>query len=208
MSTASFPTLPGLGWSVTRTPIWQTRQQDSVSGKRLNLADWSYPKHKWGLTYNFLRGAAPTYQELQTLEGFFSARQGSYDSFLYNDPRDNSVTGSTIGIGDSTDRTWQLSRYYGSTVAGYSEPILGPIAVSQLKVGASVITSTQYFLDLWGTTAPGLVTFSTFAPSTGLSIVADFTYSWPASFDDDQLDFEEFVKQIWQLKTLSFTSLK
>lgn len=208
MSTAAFPTLSGLAWPVTRTPKWQTRTQNSVSGKRLNIADWSYPKHRWSVVYNFLRGASPTYVEWQTLEGFFGQMKGSWDSFLYTDPRDYTVTASTIGTGDSTDRDFQLIRTFGSTLFGYSEPILAPLAVSALVVAGTSYTSTQYVLQQWGSTAPGMVTFSTFAPSTGQAITASFTYAWPVSFDQDTLDFEEFVKQIWALKSVSWTSLK
>lgn len=208
MSTQAYPVLPGLTWPVVRTPIWQTRTQNSVSGKKLNLADWSYPKRRWVQTYNFLRGAGPTYSEQQTLEGFFNTMFGSFGSFLYADPRDASVTGSTIGTGDSTDRTFQLSRVYGSTLFGFSEPIFAPTAITKMVVGATTLSSTQYGFGLWGSSAPGIVTFSTFAPSTGAAVVASFAFSWPVSFDSDSMDFEEFVKQIWQLSGVSFTSLK
>lgn len=207
MSTAMFPTLPGLAWPVQRRPIWATRTQNAVSGKRINLADWSTPKYRWGLTYNFLRGA-PNYSEMETLAGFFNARYGSFDSFLYTDPNDYSATGSTLGTGDSTDRTFQLQRRYGSTYDGLVEPIYAPLAVSRMAVGASTYSSTQFSVLSWGTTSPGLVTFSTFAPSTGLAVTADFTYAWPVSFDADSLDFDEFVRRIWELKTITFTSLK
>jgi len=208
MSTAAFPTLPGLAWPVRRDPMWQTRTQDAVSGKRLNIADWSYPKYKWTVSFNFLRGDNPTHVEWQTLMGFFNSMYGSWDSFLYTDPRDNTVTGSTIGTGDSTNRAFQLKRLFGSSVASFTEPILGPTAISKLVVGVTTMTSTQYVLQYWGSTAPGMVTMSSFAPSTLQAVVADFTYAWPVSFDNDTMNFEEFVKQIWDLKTVSFTSLK
>lgn len=208
MSTAAFPTLPGLAWPVTRSQRWQTRTQDAISGKRLNIADWSWPKHRWSLSYNFLRGTVGLYSEWQTLEGFFGARQGSWDSFLYTDPKDSSASQSTIGTGDSTNRAFQLSRYFGSTVAGFSEPIYGPLAISSLVVGGTTYGSTQYVLQQWGSTAPGVVTFSSFAPTTGAAVTATFTYAFPVSFDQDNLDFEEFVSRIWSLKGVSFTSLK
>lgn len=212
MSTQAFPTLKGLGWSVTRTPIWQTRQQDSVSGKRLNIADWSMPKHQWQLTYNFLRGQGPTYSEQQQLEAFFYARYGSFDSFLYTDPDDNAVSLSTLGSGDSTDRTWQLGRQFGSSfgssIPGIFEKVLAPTAVSAVLVGSTALTSTQYAWAPWGTTTPGILTFSSFAPPAGQGIVASFAYAWPVSFDDDKMSFEQFVKKIWQLQKVAFTSQK
>lgn len=209
MSTAAFPTLPGLAWPVKRTPIWQTRTQRSVSGKRLNLADWSYPQRRWGLSYNFLRGSTgPTFTEWQTMEAFFLARQGAFDSFLYTDQNDSAVVGSTIGTGDSTATAFQLSRVFGSSVESFSEPILGPLAVSAMVVGGTTRSSTQFSIAYWGTSSPGMITFSTFAPTTGAAVVASFTYAWPSSFDSDTMDFDEFVRTIWELKQVSFTSLK
>lgn len=206
MSTASFPNFPGLTWPIKRMPIWQTRAQASVSGKILNIADWSYPKWRWTLRFSALRGytTALADAEINAMYGFYNARQGKFDSFLFSDTADRSATGSTLGTGDSTDRTWQLVRSLG----GFSEPILAPVAVSAVYVGGSSQSSTRWSVANWGSTAPGIVTFSTFAPTTGQAITADFTYAWPVSFDDDILTFEQFVKKIWGLDGVSMTSLK
>ena len=53
--TAIFPVLPGLAWSVTKAPRFQTRVQRAVSGRELRLLDQPYPVWSWTLSYSLLR---------------------------------------------------------------------------------------------------------------------------------------------------------
>ena len=47
-----FPALPGLAWSVTKTPTFQTRIQRAVSGRELRALDYPYPlwQFDWSTT--------------------------------------------------------------------------------------------------------------------------------------------------------------
>lgn len=207
MSTAAFPSFPGLTWPIKRSPIWSNRPKESVSGKRINIADWSYPKWRWELTYSALRGYTTVFAaaEIQAMQGFFNSRQGGFDSFLYSDTNDRTSSGSTIGTGDSTNRLFQLSRSLG----GFSEPILAPTTVTTVYIGSSAQASSRWSVANWGSTAPGMITFATASiPPNGQAVTADFLFAWPVSFDQDVISFEEFVRKIWGLQTVSFTSLK
>jgi hypothetical protein len=88
MSQAVFPSLPGLRWNVSRAPQWATKIQRSSSGKETRIAYMTAPIWRWVLQFEFLRQDA-TYTELSQLVGFFNARRGQFDSFLYTDPADN-----------------------------------------------------------------------------------------------------------------------
>src|SRR4051794_40434747 len=74
-----FPTLPGLAWSVTKTPTFQTRIQRAASGRELRALDYPYPLWQFALVYDFLRDN-PTagHDELRTLIGFFMLCQGAF----------------------------------------------------------------------------------------------------------------------------------
>src|SRR4051812_30223026 len=109
MSNAIFPVLPGLLWDVKKTPQWSTKVQPATSGKELRLSYYSAPIYKYSLAYEVLRQAT-AFLELQTLVGFFNARQGKYDSFLFQDPNDNAVTSHGFGIGDGATTAFQLQR--------------------------------------------------------------------------------------------------
>jgi hypothetical protein len=63
---------------------------------------------------------------MQTLLGFYNARQGSFDTFLFTDPDDSSITGQQIGIGDGSTKTFQLLRALG----GFNDIIQAPNVVS------------------------------------------------------------------------------
>lgn len=117
MSNAVLPALAGLAFPVEKTPMWSTVIQEAASGKETRLGFWSYPKWKYSLAYDVLRSDATA--ELQQLLGFFNARQGAFDDWLFDDPDDNAITGQTLGIGNGVTTTFTIARAYG----GYVEPI-------------------------------------------------------------------------------------
>lgn len=200
MSTAVLPSLPGLTYDIIRTQVWDTITQSAVSGKETRLALQTYPRWRWELVFNMLRSAA-AYTEFQQLVGFINARQGMFDSFLYIDSDDNTVISQAIGTGDGTTRTFQLVRAFGTFV----EPVLAPNVVSH--VYRAGVDHSDWTISNWGTTTPGLVTFSV-APTLGQAITADFTYYWPCRFEQDATAFNLFMNQYYACKKLSFMSVK
>src|SRR5258707_11407223 len=139
--TAIFPTLPGLGWSVSKAPKFATRIQRAVSGRELRALDQPNPVWTWTLTYSLLRdkwdaraqgtmggGPGVGYDELRTLAGFFLQQQGAFQPFLFDDPTDHAVTAGLLGTGDSSATQYQLVR----TMGGFAEPIAAPNQVSAI----------------------------------------------------------------------------
>ena len=138
-----FPTLVGQGWSVKKTPTWQTRIQRAVSGRELRLLDYPYPLWQFELTFEALGdnlGAPASLTrrsigsllatDLRTLMGFFMACQGAFATFLYSDPTDNTVFGQEIGIGNGVSTTVQLVRTFGVPgIANFTEPMTAISAV-------------------------------------------------------------------------------
>ena len=119
MGNAIFPTLPGLKWGVTKTPIWSTQVQKSTSGRELRAGYYSYPLWKFSLSFEVLRNKQGL-AELEELAGFFNARRGSLESFLYEDPTDNTVTNQLIGMATNGQTQFQLLRSFG----GFIEPVM------------------------------------------------------------------------------------
>ena len=201
-----FPSLPGLAWSVTKTPTFQTRIQRAVSGRELRALDYPYPLWQFTLVFDLLRDN-PTagYDELRTLMGFFMLCQGSFGTFLFRDPSDYRVTSQQIGIGNASTTIFQLQRAMGSTLpgGGFLEPIVAPDVVSGLYLDGITQSPGSYSVD----PETGLVTFST-APGSGLIITADYSYYFRCRFIDDSYAFENFMFQLWQLKKLTFISVR
>jgi uncharacterized protein (TIGR02217 family) len=191
MSNAIFPTLVGLDWGVQRIPKYSTRIQTAISGKELRAAYWSYPMYTFKLKYNVVRDMV-AHAELKSILGFFLARQGMYDSFLFEDPDDNTITDQGIGTGDGTTRAFQLVRSYG----GWVEPVQNVHAITNIKIagvatGAYTVSST------------GLVTF-TVAPANGTALTWTGTYYYRCRFLNDTAEFSKFMNNLWEYKSCNF----
>ena len=75
--TRVFPALPGLAWSVMKTPTFQTRIQRAVSGRELRALDYPYPLWQFTLVFDMLRdNPAAGYDELRTPDGVLYALPG------------------------------------------------------------------------------------------------------------------------------------
>jgi uncharacterized protein (TIGR02217 family) len=201
-----FPALPGLAWSVTKSPTFQTRIQRAVSGRELRALDYPFPLWQFTLVFDLLRDKpAAGYDELRTLMGFYMLCQGAFGTFLFADPSDDSVTGQQIGTGDATTTVFQLQRTMGAALpgGGFPEPIVAPNVVEAIYLDGIVQNPAGYSVD----PNTGLVTFST-APRGGLIIAVDYSYYFRCRFIDDSYAFENFMYQLWQLKKLTFISVR
>lgn len=205
--TAIFPSLPGLGWSVTKAPRFATRIQRAVSGRELRALDQPNPIWTWTLTYSLLRdkwdaraasGFGIGYDELRTLAGFFLQQQGAFQPFLFDDPTDDTVAAQPIGTGDASATAFQLVR----TMNSFAEPITAPNAVTAIYFNGVLQSPAGYTVD----PDSGLVAFAA-PPPAGQSITADFTYWFRVRFADDTAEFENFMSQLWQLKQIKLQSV-
>jgi uncharacterized protein (TIGR02217 family) len=195
MSDAIYPALPGLSWPVKRTPIWRSTGRQTATLREWRQTSMTYPRYRWTLQYEFLRGAA-AYAEFQSLMGFFNARKGGYDTFLFTDPTDSSVTSQAFGTGDGSTTAFQLVRSMGGT----AEPVFavnGPPSI--YKAGA--LQSSGY------TISSGVVTFST-APASGQALTWSGSYYWRVRFDADELEAEQFAANFWKTGQVKLKSDK
>jgi len=192
MSNQVFPVFPGLAWSVIKSPEWSTLIQKAVSGLELRASLMAYPVYNITLTYEVLR-ASTALPELQSLLGFFNARQGSFDNFLFTDSTDSSMTAQNIGTGNGSNTKFQIARTYG----GFTEPVMNINGVANIYDNGTLKTlGSDYTLDSFG-----MATFAT-APLTGHAITCTCNYYYRCRFDADTSDFENFMYQLWSLKKL------
>lgn len=188
MSNNIFPTMPGLTWNVIKTPQWKTGVQTSVSGKELRTAYRSRPIWRFSMGYEVLRGGNG-FTELQQMIAFYNLRQGAFDSFLLLDDSDKTATTQQFGTGDGTTKTFPLLH----AIQGWVEPI-GYCASPQVYVAGVLKTLTTHY-----TTDGASVTFVT-APTSGQALTWTGTFYYRVRFEKDMLDFDQFLKDLWQLK--------
>lgn len=197
MSDAVFPTLPGLKWGTTKTPMWKTVTQESVSGMELRASLMTYPRYRITLGYEFLRADAE-YTELQQLIGFFNARRGAWDDFLWLDPDDNTAAAQVFGTGDGATKIFTIGRDYG----GFREPVLDFLAAPQIRVAGVLKASPGDY-----TITAGKVTFGT-APANGASLTWSGQYYRRVRFANDETEFEAFLQNLWSAKKVELITVK
>ena len=190
-----YPTVPGLTWSLKKTPMFKTLVQEAVSGFEQRAMLQIYPRWIWELVYDFFRSSS-AYNELQTLLGFFLQRQGAFAPFLIRDLEDNSVTGQAIGTGDGVTTAFQLARTYG----GFTEPVTDTDGTATVYING--LPTTDYAIS-----ATGQIVFTT-APASGAVITADFSYYWRVRFMDDSSEFENWADHLWANGKIQLKSVK
>lgn len=193
MSNALLPELPGQAWPRHKTPRFKTSVQTSDSMRTWRVGRALYPLYTIKISYSYLSQA-----DLDLMMGFFKQRRGRLDSFLFDDRDDRAVaTPQAFGVGDGVTRSFQLVRSLG----GFVEPVCGPLNGTPV-VRVNAVATSAYTLDNYG-----LLTFTT-APSVGH--VTDWTglYYWRVQFAKDEQQYDEFMRQFWELKTLELETVK
>ena len=198
----AFPALPGQGWSVHKKPKWSTIIAPHVSGREVRFANYEYPLWEFEATFDGLGSDSVSYpslgaQSLQSLLGLFLQCQGQFGTFLYMDPTDNAVTAQALATGDGSTEIFAFVRSLG----GFTEPVGWVTSVSNIYLNGVAQASG------WSLTTPNSLVF-TGAPSSGVAITASFAFMFECRFDDDTLDFEEFIQNLWKLESLKFKSVR
>ncbi|AAW89244.1 DUF2460 domain-containing protein [Neisseria gonorrhoeae] len=198
MGNAVFPEFPGLKWGRKKTAVWSTGTQKSASGREFRTAYYTYPQWRFSLSFEVLRTKASV-NELEKLAGFFNARKGSFESFLYEDPADNAVTDQPVGNTVQGVARYQLVRSMG----GFIEPVSAVKERPAVKVGG---TALAYGRD-YTVTDKGVLVFNTPQPP-GRPITWTGGFYFRVRFTSDTVDFENVLGSLWAAKKIEFTSVK
>jgi hypothetical protein len=198
----SFPTLAGQGWSVHKKPTFSTIVASHVSGREVRDALYANPIWQFELTFDGLDGTSGANgalgpESLQALMGLYLQMQGQFGTFLFVDPTDNFALNQTLGTGDGATTAFTLTR----TLGGFTEPVGWATSVSAVSVGGAALTSG------WSIATPNSLTFAT-APAAGAAVEASFAYAFLCRFDGDDLDFEQFMSNLWRAESVKFRSLR
>ena len=202
MSDTYFPTMKGITWNAVKRPKFSSKVAEYVSGKEIRVSNYANPVWEWDMSFEFLR-ADTTNVELQTLMGFYLARRGCFDSFLFVDPSElNTVTLYTLGAGDGININFQTTKTFG----GFIEPV-GYCFPSSLHVFFTTGGVTTQQMSGWTLNSTNQITF-TVPPPIGTDVKATYTWFYRVRFGDDSQDYSNFMYQLWELKKLSLHATK
>ena len=212
MSDALYPVnLPGLRWDIVRTPEFKTQVYEALSGAERRIRHRPLPKRHIELSYEVLREYSRN-TDLQTLQGFYLARSGPWDSFLFHDPYDGQVTNYQFAVADGVKTDYQLTRPFGAVVEAVHNP------EPTLYVGSVWFPAIGNDADFWPqpdgmwsqddqydvstsayTLLPnGIVRFTT-APAAGKKLLWTGRFNYRARFDGDTFDSKEFLQRFFSM---------
>jgi hypothetical protein len=194
-----FPSVPTLGWSIRLSPRFATGTALHASGREVRAAKASSPLWLVELNYDLLRMASPD-TELQEIVGFFAQCAGEGASFYFAPPALSPAVAQPIGTGDGATRTFPFT----VSIGGAALSPAGVAAVSAIYLNG-IVQSGGYTID--STPLSPAVAFAA-APSPGVAIAADFAWYFLCRFQDDDLDVEEFMSQLYALQSLQLRTVR
>ena len=202
-----FPTLPQ-GFPVKWRPTLKTITNETKSGRQVRFPNQNFALHEFELVFEVLRDQTQNQTVYQPLAGFTDFMQlcqfwlsmyGKFGLFYFDAPWDDSRKNQFIGTGDGNTATFLAVRTFGTANAGLTEPVG---AINQLIAvyfdNIAQPTNTYSFVG-------NQIIFSPPPPANAV-ITADFTFYYVCHFTQDNQDFDEFFKNIWQVKVLPFRS--
>jgi uncharacterized protein (TIGR02217 family) len=193
MSNAVLPVTAGFKLVLEKIPKWGVSVSWARSAIRYTVAQHIYPIYQIALSVEVLRDQAGL-EETRNLLGFFNQRGGPFDSFLYTDPDDFTVTDHQFGIRDGVATQFQLLRTYG----GFAEPVQNVNALTNIKSnGVTLANPADYTIN-----STGLVTLAA-AGTNGHVLTWTGTYYWRAAFEEDRLAFGKMFQSLWEVKKLA-----
>lgn len=209
----------GLTYNVVKTPEFFTLVQDAPNQYTTRIVQSQNPIWHWELIYNYLYDmdnnllAGESYSDLKILMGFYLARQGQFDDFLFWDPKDNFV-GPALNPDSTPNPQAQLQvvtdgvNFYSPIQRNFGgqfyEDItdLGPGGLTLYANGALQTPVTDYIITGPGLAVPGasfMGLYVQWVTSPGTPVTAEFNFYFRVRFESDKVEFEEFMNDLWTL---------
>jgi len=183
----------------SKKPTYRTIIQPTTSGRgEIRASLQPYPIWEIEYSLNYARGSEQMPNSVyQYMVGFYMAMGGQFSDFLYLDPNDNAVTDNFLAVGDGVTNSFQLTRSIGPGTDIVQNPGFLPSPTFEINQDPT----TDFTMGLLG-----VVTFGT-APASGQVITWSGSYYYRVRFDDDGLEFDQFMDQMWELKSLRLKSV-
>jgi uncharacterized protein (TIGR02217 family) len=175
-------------WGYTREISFNTVAQETASHQAdvfVPLAASPVWRYQWELPILTGRIDDPA-SGIASIVGLFCALRGRAGTFLFNDPRDNTVTNARFGTGDGSSKTFQLVRNLGNF---FDEQVQNVNGTPHIYVDGA--ETFLYSLD-----TKGVITFDT-APSNTKPLTWSGNFYFRLRFKNDDLQVKNFFEGAW-----------
>lgn len=205
-----YPTLDGLGYSVTWMPEFANLPTERSANKaEVDIAMANTPIHEFELTYDFLRNYTSP-NEFKKFMGFFLRMRANVGRFLFRNPDDYLTTGEPVlpvTDGVLTDfgpiqRTFGVGDDVGIEPVGYVNTLetVNVYLDGVLQSGATYTIDQSFPMNQ-------LVHFLV-APAAGKDVTIDCQYYYYCKFAEENMTFEKFMSTLWNIKRVTLRSLR
>jgi len=226
MSNIVYPNIRGLDVHILKAPEFASIVQVSPNFAELRIAQSQNPIWHYVLVYNYVKdkwdsfSAFNPYTDLTYLMGFFMARQGKFDDFLYDDTDDDSVTLQTLQLyQDPVTLVWYtpIQRNMGGLFYEDITDINPQGFTNYFNGGGSPSHIFANGYEKFGTTAAcgGGADFQILGPGVSVNgnawgglvlkwcaaptgpITGTFKWYFRLRFEEDTMEFEKFLWNVW-----------
>jgi hypothetical protein len=224
MSDEIYPSdVRGLKFNVVKAPQFNTLVQTAPNFFTTRIIQSQNPIWHWTLMYDYLYGssngqynntllAGREYPDYQLLQGFFLARHGQADDFLFLDPDDHVVGPGLVGVDPNlkaqqqlvTDGTTFFSPLQRNMGGQFLEDVTD-LVPGTLVVYANGVEQTEgvdFTVEGPGFAVPGFSSIAKYlqwAAEPTEPITAEFEFYFRCVFETDQQDFEKFLEDLWTI---------
>lgn len=162
-------------------PAFQTTVLPLSSGHEQRNIDWQEARHEWELGYGI-----DSKDAYDAVRQFFFARRGKAHTFRFKDWSDFQLIDEPIGIGDGTNRVFQLIRTYETDgPSPYFRRITRPVGTVVFKVDGVVVSAIDNGL--------GIYTLAS-APALDAVVTCSCDFDMCVRFDTDK--FQLTLQQV------------
>jgi hypothetical protein len=187
MSNEIFPsTLAGYAWDSKKKPVFNNIVHSPVTGRDIRIALYSQPVYEFTLTNQWLTKA-----DKDALMGFFLARRGQFDSFLYADE-------DCVAVADpfgnfTVNAAFQLIKHTG----GFAHTVNNVAGMPAIYLANRLLDGYEYSIN-----ATGLVAVHN-AIGTGLLTWSGSAY-YRCIFLEDSLEYNQFADRLYDCGEIKF----
>lgn len=176
------------GYPCVSTPVWNNSISRVASGSENARQIWEHPLHNFSLPVS-----AREHDVVEALKDMWMVTAGTAKTFPFRDPMDFASLALTapnqpptvtnadqiIGVGDGSNREFQLIKRYQVGIETYDRLIYLPV-VSSVVVSVDSVNNTDFTVSRPG----GVITFDT-APEEGEVVKAGFLFDVEVRFADN-----------------------